>query len=297
MKNIIKIVSSALVAILVLGTVAFAAPGSGNGTGSGSGVGSGAPSNGSGTGSGVGSGAPSSGSGTGSGVGSGAPSSGSGTGSGVGTNAPSHGSGTGSGVGSDSSSNGGDSSEDSSKPRRRSSGGGSYRQISLTNVQVSVAGNKATVTWDTTPAAQGMLVYGPLSLAIPTNATAFYGYAAGTTLTGAGMKHVHIFTMAPNVTYYVRPVAIVGSRVVYGSEIKVGKGTTVITKTAAPAVGTIFDAPTKVKIDSKIPADVQVSKATTTATTSNVANISAATPKAKGFFTRFWNSITAPFCN
>jgi len=279
MKNIIKIVSSALVATLVLGTVAFAAPSSGNGTGSG--VGSGSPSTGSGSNSGIGSGSPSTGNGSSSGIGSGAPSTGSGSNSGIGTNSPST----------------DGSSEDSSKPRRRSSGGGSYRQISLTNVNVSVVGNKATVTWDTTPAAQGMLVYGPLSLATPTNATAFYGYAAGTTLTGAGTQHAHIFTMAPNVTYYVRPVAVVGARLVYGSEIKVGKGTTVVTKTAAPAVGTIFDAPAKVKIETKIPADVQVSKATTTASTSNVANVSAATPKAKGFFTRFWNSITAPFCN
>lgn len=276
MKNIIKIASSALVATLVLGTVAFAAPGTGNG-------GSTTPNS------------PSNGNG-GSTSGNSVPSSSNTGGSTAGNPVPSTGNGGTTSGNPTTPSDGGTSSNESSRKHRSS--GGSYRKnIALTNVKVNVVGNKATVTWDTNPMAQGMLVYGPLSLAVPTAATSFYGYAAGTPLTGATASHSHTFTLAPNVTYFVRPVAIVGGRVVFASEIKINKTTgTTISKTAAPAAGTVFDAPTKKPvIESKIPADVEVSKSPKD---TNVANIKDATPSKTGrFFKKIWNSITSPFCN
>ncbi len=260
MKNIIKIISSALVATLVLSTVALAAPSTGNGGSTG---GDSTPNSGNG-GSTAGNSTPSTGNG---GSTAGNPS----TDNGNGGN-PDNGS-----------SNGGSSS------RRRSSGG-TRTTASLTGVKVNVIGNKATVTWDTNPNAQGMLVYGPLSLTVPTNATQFYGYAAGTAVSGATIKHSHTFTMAPGVTYFVRPVAIVGSRVIYGSEIKIN-ATTKATQVAA--VGTIFDKPV---ITTPV---VEVVKATTTATTSeNTANVSGGFgSKIGSFFKWIWNAITAPFCN
>lgn len=264
MKKITKIISLALVATLAFGSVAFAAPGvQSNGSSAGTtGTGPSTQSNGNSAGT---------------------------AGTGPATQSNGNSAGTTNGGATD---NGGTSNSSS---KRRSSGGGYRKNVTLTNVQVNVIGNKATVTWDTNPMAQGMLVYGPLSLAIPTNATSFYGYAAGTMLTGAAIKHSHTFTMAPNVTYYVRPVAIVGGRVIFASEVKVNKTTgTTISKTASPAVGTIFDAPTKVKIDAKIPTDVEVSKSTTT----NVASIKDATPsKFTSFFKKIWNTIISPFCN
>ncbi|MBP9701942.1 MAG: hypothetical protein KBD47_03110 [Candidatus Pacebacteria bacterium] len=280
MKNIIKIVSSALVAILALGTVAFAAPGTqSNGSSAGANSAPTSQSNGNSAGT----------AGTGPGTQSNGNSAGT-AGTGPGTQSNGNSAGT-----VDSSTGSGNGSTGSSKSSRRSSGGGYRTTIALTNVKVNVVGNKATVTWDTTPAATGMLVYGPLSLATPTNATSFYGYAVGTAVTGATTKHSHTFTMAPNVTYYVRPVAILGSRVVYGSEVKINKTTgTTITKTGAPAVGTIFDAPTKTKIETKIPVDVEVSKDGG----KNVANVKDAAPSKIGsFFKKIWNTITSPFCN
>lgn len=259
MKNIIKIISSALVATLVLSTVALAAPSTGNGGSTG---GDSTPNSGNG-GSTAGNSTPSTGNG---GSTAGNPS----TDNGNGGN-PDNGS-----------SNGGSS-------RRRSSGG-TRTTASLTDVKVNVIGNKATVTWYTNPNAQGMLVYGPLSLIVPTNATQFYGYAAGTAVSGATIKHSHTFTMAPGVTYFVRPVAIVGARVIYGSEIKIN-ATTKATQVAA--VGTIFDKPV---ITTPV---VEVVKATTTATTSeNTANVSGGFgSKIGSFFKWIWNAITAPFCN
>jgi hypothetical protein len=274
MKNIIKIAASALIVFLTLGTVAFAEPSTNGGS---TGSTNSTPSTNGGSAGSVNS-VPSTNGGSVGSVNSTPSTNGGSVGSTNGT-APS--------TPTDSESNG------SSNSRNRS-GGGSYRKtVSLTNVQVKVVGNTATVTWDTTPAAQGMLVYGPLSLVTPTTATSFYGYAAGTAVTGATIKHSHTFTMASGMTYYVRPVAIVGARAVYGSELKVGRIGTVV-KTAAPAVGTIFDAPAKTVIDSKIPADVEVSKGTST----NVANIKDATPSKVGsFFKKIWNTIIAPFCN
>ncbi len=260
MKNIIKIAASALIVFLTLGNVAFAEP-STNGGSTGS-TNSTPSTNGGSVGS-----ANSAPSVNGGSIGS------------THESAPSN--------------NGGDTDESTGSKSRNRSRGGSYRKdIALTNVKVTVVGNKATVTWDTVPMAQGMLVYGPLSLAVPTNATSFYGYAAGTTLTGATSAHSHSFTMAPGVTYFVRPVASLGARVVFASEVKVnGSGVTV--KTAAPAVGTIFDAPAKTVIDSKIPVDVEVSKATTT---SNVAAAAESHSKIGSFFKKIWASIIAPFC-
>lgn len=262
MKNIIKIASSALVATLAFGSVAFAAIDfQSNGNSASTSGGPGYQSNGN-------------------------------SASTVGNGPDFQSNGNSASTADNGSTDNGNSSNGSSSKRR--SGGGSYRKtVSLTNVQVKVVGNTATVTWDTTPAAQGMLVYGPLSLATPTTATSFYGYAAGTAVTGATIKHSHTFTMASGITYYVRPVAIVGARAVYGSELKVGRTGTVV-KTAAPAVGTIFDAPAKTVIDSKIPADVEVSKATTT---SNVAAATESHSKIGSFFKKIWNTIIAPFCN
>lgn len=285
MKNFIKIVSSALIAILALSTVAFAAPSSGNGTGSG--VGS-APSSGTGTGSGVGS-VPSTGNGTGSGVGS-VPSNGNGSGSGIGS-VPSNGSGTGTGIGT---SNGGTTGGNTASVITSTGHSSARINISLTNVNVTVAGSKATVTWDTTPSTQGMIIFGSASLATPNNSTEFYGYPTGM-YADAGLTHSFTFTMTPGTTYFVRPVAILGMRVVFGSEIKVN-GSTVTKKTAAPAVGTMFDAaPSQVKIETSIPADVEVSKAPS----KDVANVASATTTSAftRFFKRAWNSITSPFCN
>ncbi len=264
MKNIIKIVSSALIATLALTTVAFAAPSSQSNPDS-AGTRGDAPTGQSNSDS----------AGT------------RGTAPGSQSNPDSAGTVSNGGNPDNGSSNGGSSN-------RRRSGGGTRVTASLTNVNVNVVGSKATVTWDTNPNAQGMLVYGPLSLTVPTNATQFYGYAAGTAVSGATTKHSHTFTMAPGVTYFVRPVAIVGSRVIYGSEIKVNATTgTTITKTGVPAVGTIFDKPT-----TTIPKDVEVTKATTTATsTGNAANVSSAGSKIGSFFKWIWNAITAPFCN
>lgn len=256
MKNIIKIATSALIVFLTLGSVAFAEP-STNGGSSGS-VNSAPSTNGGSTGSA-----------------NSAPS----------TNGGSVGSthGTAPSTPTD---NGGSSNGSSHR------GGGYTRNVTLANVKVTVAGNKATVTWDTTPASKGMVVYGPLSLTTPTTATSFYGYAAGTVTDEATLSHTHTFTMAPGVTYFVRSVAFVGSRAVFGSEIKVNRaGTSVIT--GAPAVGTIFDAPAKTVIDSKIPSDVEVSKATTT---TNVAAAVQSHSKIGAFFKKLWNSIIAPFC-
>lgn len=277
MKNFIKIASSALVATLVLGTVAFAAPGTGNG-------GSTTPNS------------PSAGNG-GSTSGNSVPSSSNTGGSTGGNPVPSTGNGDSTSGNPTTPSDDTDNSSNESSRKHRSSGGSYRKNVALTNVKVNVVGNKATVTWDTNPMAQGMLVYGPLSLAVPTDATSFYGYAAGTTLTGATANHSHTFTLAPNVTYFVRPVAIVGGRVVFASEIKINRTTgTTISKTAAPAAGTVFDAPTKKPvIESKIPADVEVSKSPKD---TNVANIKDATPSKTGrFFKKIWNSITSPFCN
>lgn len=267
MKNIIKITSSALIAFLALGTVAFAAPSSG--TGAGTGVGSSAPSTGNGGGTSIGS-TPTDGNGGGSTIGS----------------IPSTGTGGGSGIGTDSSTN----NNGGSSKSHRSSGGSYIQKIVVSNTKVSVSGNKATVTWETNVPSQGIAVYGPLSLATPTNATAFYGYAAGTNVSTASLKHSVSFTMAPGIAYYVRPVSFIGSRIVFGSESKVNRSGTVV-KTAAPAAGTVFDAPTNV-----IPNDVEVTKTPTTASSSNVAGVNTATPKAAGFFKRIWNAIAAPFC-
>lgn len=260
MKNIIKITASALVVFLTLGSVAFAEPSTNGGsTGSTNSVPS---TNGGSTGS---------------------------SNSVPSTNGGSVGSTDGSAP-SNPNEGGSDNGSSNGSSRRRSSGG-TRANVSLTDTKVTVNGNKATVVWNTKPSTQGMLVYGPMSLATPTNATAFYGYAAGTTLTGANTTHSHTFTMAPNVTYFVRPVAIVGARVVFGSEVKVN-ATGATAKTAAPAVGTIFDAPTKPVIDSKIPADVEVSKATT----SNTAAVADSGSKIGAFFKKIWNTIIAPFC-
>lgn len=254
MKNIIKIVSSALVATIALSTVAFAAPSTGLGGSTG---GDSTPSTTNG-------------------------------GSTAGHSVPSTGNG-GSTAGNPSTNNEGGSDNGSSNggsSKRRSSG--SYRvTATLTNVKVNVTGNVATVTWDTNPSAQGMLVYGPVSLTVPTNATQFYGYAAGTAVSGATTKHSHTFTMAPGVTYFVRPVAIVGSRVIYGSETKI---TSNAKPTQVAAAGTIFDKPV-------ITTPVEIVKATTTATTSeNTANVSGFGSKIGSFFKKIWNAITAPFC-
>lgn len=260
MKNLIKIIGSALVATLVLSSTAFAAPGTGNGgTTSGSSV----PSTGNG----------------GTTAGNGAPSTGNG-----GTTAGNTGG----------SSNGGSSNNGGNTASVIGSVGRSSARvnISLTNVNVAVVGNKATVTWNTTPNTQSMIVYGPASLATPNNATEFYGYPTGMYGT-SGLKHSFTFTMAPGTTYFVRPVAIIGMRVVFGSEIKVN-GASVTKKTAAPAVGTI-DGNSPVKIETSIPADVEVSKAPS----KNVANTISATSTSAftRFFKRAWNSITSPFCN
>lgn len=281
MKNIIKIASSALLATLAFGSVAFAAIDfQSNGNSAASSGGPGYQSNGNSASS----------------VGNGPGYQSNGNSSGTIGNGPDFQSnGNSASTNNESTDNSGSSNESSRKHR---SSGGSYRKnVALTNVKVNVVGNKATVTWDTNPMAQGMLVYGPLSLAVPTDATSFYGYAAGTAITGATLKHSHTFTLAPNVTYFVRPVAIVGGRVVFASEIKINKTTgTTISKTAAPAVGTVFDAPTKKPvIESKIPADVEVSKSPKD---TNVANVKDATPSKTGrFFKKIWNSITSPFCN
>lgn len=257
MKNIIKIISSALVATLVLSTVALAAPSTGNGGSTG---GDSTPNSGNG----------------GSTAGNSTPSTGNG-GSTAGNSSTDNGNG---GNPDNGSSNGGSS--------KRRSGGGTRVNATLTNVNVNVVGNKATVTWDTNPSAQGMLVYGPTSLVVPTNATQFYGYAAGTAVSGATTKHSHTFTMAPGVTYFVRPVAIVGARVIYGSETKVTSPTKA---TQVAAVGTIFDKPV---ITTPVVGGV---KATTTATTSeNTANVHGFGSKIGSFFKWIWNAITAPFC-
>lgn len=260
MKNIIKIVSSALVATLALTTVAFAAPSSQSNPDS-AGTRGNAPTGQSNQDS-----------------------------AGTRGNAPSSQSNPDS-AGTVSSENGGGSDNGSSNggSSRRRSSGGTRVNASLTNVKVSVVGNKATVTWDTNPNAQGMLVYGPVSLTVPTNATQFYGYAAGTAVSGATTKHSHTFTMAPGVTYFVRPIAIVGARVIYGSETKVNP---IAKSTQVAAAGTIFDKPV---ITTPVVGGV---KATTTATTSeNTANVSGGFgSKIGSFFKWIWNAITAPFC-
>lgn len=278
MKNLINIFSSALVATLVLSTVAFAAPSTGNG-----GTTSGSTS------------APSTGNG-GTTAGNNVPSTGNG-GTTAGNNVPSTGNG-GTTAGNPGSSNGGSNGGTTGGNTASvitSTGHSSARiNISLTNVDVTVAGNKATVTWDTTPSTRGMIVFGSASLATPNNSTEFYGYPTGM-YADAGLTHSFTFTMAPGTTYFVRPVAILGMRVVFGSEIKVN-GSTVTKKTAAPAVGTMFDAaPSQVKIETSIPADVEVSKAPS----KDVANVASATTTSAftRFFKRAWNSITSPFCN
>ncbi len=261
MKNLIKIVGSALVATLVLSSTAFAAPSTGNG---GNTSGSSVPSTGNG----------------GTTAGNGTPSTGNG-----GTTAGNTGG----------SSNGGSSNNGGNTASVIGSVGRSSARvnISLTNVNVAVVGNKATVAWNTTPNTQSMIVYGPATLATPNNSTEFYGYPTGMYSTGAGLTHSFTFTMAPGTTYFVRPVAIIGMRVVFGSEVKVN-GSVITKKTAAPAVGTI-DTSSQVKIETSIPADVEVSKAPS----KNVANVASATSTSAftRFFKRAWNSITSPFCN
>lgn len=278
MKNIIKIVSSAIVATLVITTTVFAAPSVNGGT-TGAGTNSTPSTNGGSTGAGN----PVPGTNGGStGAGNPVP----------GTNGGS------TGAGNPGSSNGGSNGGTTGGNTASvitSTGHSSARiNISLTNVDVTVAGNKATVTWDTTPSTQGMIVFGSASLATPNNSTEFYGYPTGM-YADAGLTHSFTFTMAPGTTYFVRPVAILGMRVVFGSEIKVN-GSTVTKKTAAPAVGTMFDAaPSQVKIETSIPADVEVSKAPS----KDVANVASATTTSAftRFFKRAWNSITSPFCN
>ncbi len=279
MKNIIKIVSSALVAILALGTVAFAAPASqSNGNSAGTNSSPASQSNGNSAGT------------AGSGLGTQSNGNSAGTaGTGPGTQSNGNSAGTvGSSNGNGNGSNGGNTASVIGSVGRSSA----RVNISLTNVNVAVVGNKATVTWNTTPNTQSMIVYGPASLATPNNSTEFYGYPTGMYGT-SGLKHSFTFTMAPGTTYFVRPVAIIGMRVVFGSEIKVN-GANVTKKTAAPAVGTI-DGNSPVKIETSIPADVEVSKAPS----KNVANTISATSTSAftRFFKRAWNSITSPFCN
>lgn len=278
MKNIIKIFSFSLVATLAFGTVASASFEQAMGPS----VGLSTQSNGNSTGSTVSAPATQS-NGNSAGTVSSGPS----------TQSNGNSAGTVSSNGGNTGSTGSSQSSGS-----RSSGGSSGRTFALTNVTVNVVGNTATVSFESAPALLGRVVFGNKSVEVPTSAE-FYGYTNGTAFSGMTTKHTHSFTVNNGETVFVRPIIANQTRIVYGSELKitvVGNKNTPAVKTAKPAVGTVeFDNSNKtIKIDTTIPSDVEVSKATSSV---NVANVKDATPsKFVSFLKKIWNIISAPFC-
>ncbi|MBI5126532.1 MAG: hypothetical protein HZA80_02100 [Candidatus Taylorbacteria bacterium] len=184
----------------------------------------------------------------------------------------------------------------------RSGGGSGYSAMKITDVMISkISNTQIKVSFNTTPNAQGQLVWGTTSVK-NLNGSTLYGYSNGTQFDSATFNHTAVITIVPGTTYYVRPVAKIGSGVLFGTEIALtpAVGQVISTPSARPAVGTDTSGGVEVKIT--LPGTEETGGVIAVATTSPVSSNTAAAAgssfgaKIGKFFKNIWNSVTAPIC-
>ncbi len=94
-----------------------------------------------------------------------------------------------------------------------------------------------TVAWTTSLPVIGKIVYGPVSNVNVTGENANLGYASASVETVLGTSHNVTITIAPGLTYFVRPIAILGKVIYFGNEITLAPTSTSV-NTQTTTIGT-----------------------------------------------------------
>lgn len=134
--------------------------------------------------------------------------------------------------------NGGNGGNDGSgsNSSRRSSGGSSIVRAQISDVTIeNIGSNMIRVTWNTSLASTGRLVYGLVSTEANSKIRN-YGYES-TSITSEVKSKTHAFAMIvnPGTVYFIRPVAINGSVVTFGEEIAIVKNAVLTQNVTRPA--------------------------------------------------------------
>ncbi|MES2470756.1 MAG: hypothetical protein V4526_00795 [Patescibacteria group bacterium] len=199
--------------------------------------------------------------------------------------------------------------EDSSSRRsggRRNSGNnsGTNQQIVISNIMIDSAGvNKLRVQFSTSESAPSRLVFGTTAVAAPAAGSVNYGYQSGTSIDNGTTGHAFTVTIAPGQTYYFRPIALDGTQVVFGNEIKVAPNAPVGINGLILGASTGFIKPAVAGV--KTPSVFALNNGSTTTGSTSAPKASndlgaaagaGAGTKVANFFKNLWNGIFAPIC-